>query len=322
MKIIETKLKCAVCGKQSEQKIIESSHTFGAKQHLDTRFDNGVVDKHIQECPYCHYCNFSIDEAETVAKKVVESTSFQTIYQANIDERAKKYICAAMVNEKAKKFVQAGNLYLFATWIFEDNKDLKNATKYRKLAYKNLIKVADKNEDGDLYIECVDLLRKNKEFEKAQELLLKVKTELGNVDDEFKDDEAYLMLNNIINFEEKLINKKDFADHLVEESKVRMSFIDFNCLFLTYSQELSSHSDISIFAPIVYGMKNEYFDAVVKYLKTGKAENLVYGGYSIDKIINAYWGEKLNYIKAVVILDNIEKFSDYGCYIFNPYDVE
>ena len=60
----------------------------------------------------------------------------------------------------------------------------------------------------------------------------------------------------------------------------------------------------------------------VKYLRTGEQENLVYDEYSTDKIIKAYWVENLDYIKAVVILDNIERFGDNGCYVFNPYIVE
>ncbi len=108
----------------------------------------------------------------------------------------------------------------------------------------------------------------------------------------------------------------------MENKNNRITFIDFNNLFMKYSKNLTSHSDISILAPIVYKMKDEYFNAVVNYLKTGNKINLIYGEYSTDKIIKAYWVEKLDYIKAVVILDNIEKFADEGCYIFNPYIVE
>ena len=108
----------------------------------------------------------------------------------------------------------------------------------------------------------------------------------------------------------------------IKENKDRMKFVDFNSMFMKYSKNLTSHSDISIYAPIVYNMKNEYFDAVVKYLQTGEETNLVCGEYSTDKVIKAYWVEKLDYIKAVVILDNIEKLGDNGCYVFNPYIVE
>lgn len=107
-----------------------------------------------------------------------------------------------------------------------------------------------------------------------------------------------------------------------EENKGKMSFVDFNSMFMKYSKNLTSHSDISIYAPIVYNMKDKYFNAVVKYLRTGEQENLVYDDYSTEKIIEAYWVEKLVYIKAVVILDNIERLGDNGCYVFNPYTVE
>ena len=185
-----------------------------------------------------------------------------------------------------------------------------------------MLEIAEKEDKGDIDIQCIDLLRKNKEFDKAQEILKKVRIDLFNVDANYKLTDEYIALKNIVKFEEKLIKSKDSADHLLEESQERMGFVDFHCLFMTYSQNLTSHSDISIFAPIVYNMKNEYFDAVVKYLRTGEQENLVYGEYSTDMIIKSYRGDNLDYIKAVVILDNIEKFGDNGCYIFNPYIVE
>ncbi len=322
MKIEKTKLKCAVCGKQSNQEIVLSQHHFGVKQHLDTRCDNGMVDVPIQECPHCHYSNSSIDTCEEVTKKIVESPAYQAIVSSDLNKKAKSYIQAAIINEKMKNFENAGNLYLFATWVFEDENDNKNATKYRKLAYKNLIKVAEEKDDGDTYLQCTDLLRKNKEFDKANELAHKVFLDATNVDPEYRVTNEYVDLLNIIHFERKLIQNKDSADHLVEESIKAMGFVDFNSLFMKYSKKLKSHSDISVYAPIVYNMKSEYLSAVVNYLRTGEQENLVYGEYSTDMIIKSYWVEKLDYIKAVVILDNIEKLGEDGCYAFHPYEVE
>ncbi len=321
MKIERVNLKCVNCGEESEQEVIYSSHSFGAKQHLDCRFDNGQVVAHIQECPHCHYSNIDIARPSKNAKQVYASAKYQEILNSKFDDKIKNYLKAALVNDKDKEDC-AAQLYLYATWCFEDKKDYKNATKYRKLAYKNLIKLAKKEDNGDIYIQCIDLLRKNKEFDKAKELLVKVRLDLFNVDYNLKLTDEYIAIKNIVKFEEKLIANKDSADHLLEESEARMSFVDFNCLFMEYSKNLTSHSDVSIYAPIVYNMKNEFFDAVVKYLRTGEQENLVYDEYSTDKIIKAYWVEELDYIKAVVILDNIEKLGDNGCYVFRPYEVE
>ena len=55
------------------------------------------------------------------------------------------------------------------------------------------------------------------------------------------------------------------CENCEKENKTRMSFVDFNCLFMEYSKNLTSHSDISIYAPIIYNMKDEYFDALIRF---------------------------------------------------------
>lgn len=218
MKIKIENVKCINCGKESEQQVIYSNHTFGEKQHLDCRLDNGQVVAPIQECPHCHYANIDISYPSENAQKVYASAEYQEILNSNINSNIKNYIKTAFVNEKDKNDNTA-QFYLFATWCFEDQKDYKNATKYRELAYKNLIKIAEKESNGDIYLQCVDLLRKNKEFDKAYELLQKVQQELLSAEPEFKATDEYTVILSIVKFEEKLIKANDYSDHLVEESK-------------------------------------------------------------------------------------------------------
>ena len=99
----------------------------------------------------------------------------------------------------------------------------------------------------------------------------------------------------------------------------RMSFVDFNILFLTCSK--LDNVEVSVYAPIIYTMKNKYFNAVVKYLKTGEQVVVSYKNYSTEKIINSYVS-KPNYIQAVVILNNLEQSSANAPIIFNPDIVE
>ena len=320
MKIIKAKTKCAVCGKESEQEVACSSHTIGAKKHLDCRHDNGQFNAPIQECPHCHYANIDISRLSENAKQVYASVKYQEILNSKFDDKIKNYLKAALVNEKDKEDCTA-QLYLYATWCFEDEKDYKNATKYRKMAYKNLIKIAEKEDNRGIYIQCIDLLRKSKEFDKAKELLVKVRLDLFNTDLRTKLTDEYIAIINIVKLEEKLIANKDSADHLLEESEARMSFVDFKGLFLLYSNFLS-HTASSIYVPIIYQMKDEYFNAVVKYLRTGKQENLVYRSFSTNGIINSYRPEKVDYIQAVIILDNIEKLGDDGYFVFRPHIIE
>lgn len=321
VKIKKVDFKCVNCGKESKQDVVYSRHTFGGEQHLDGRCDNGQVEASIQECPHCNYANIDISRSSKNAKKVYVSAKYQKILNSNFDDKIKNFLKAAFVNE-ADKEECAAQLYLYATWCFEDQKDYKNATKYRKLAYKNLIKVAEKENNVNIYIQCIDLLRKNKEFDNAKNLLIKVNFDLLNSDSNFKLKDEFIVMKNTIRFEDELIANKDSADHLLKEIKLKMSFVDFNCLFMRYAFNFSRNSDFSIYAPIVYNMKDEYFNAVVKYLRTGEEENLIYGDYSTNIIKGAYGVEKLDYIKAVVILDNIEKLGVEGCYAFFPYMVE
>ena len=179
MKKTEVLLKCVNCGVESEQEVIYSSHIFGGTRHLDTRFDNGEVNLNVQVCPNCHYCNFEISTKSKSAKTVMESAEYKTLAKSKLDAQAKQYITAAMVNEQDKKSIEAGRLYLAASWIFEDKKDYKNANKYRQLAVKNLMKNLKKDEDGHLTLQCIDLLRKNKEFDEAQKLLNNLKKDAG-----------------------------------------------------------------------------------------------------------------------------------------------
>lgn len=105
-----------------------------------------------------------------------------------------------------------------------------------------------------------------------------------------------------------------------KKKQERMSFVDFNALFLDRSK--MNNVDVSAYAPIVYGMKNKYFNAVVKYLQNGEQKIVSYKNYSTDLILKSYISSTPNYIQALVILNNIEQSKGNGPIIFNPDIVE
>ena len=57
MKVIQEMNKCIVCGKESEQLVVLSSHSFGPKG-LDGKMVIMYSGTGIQQCPYCNYCNY------------------------------------------------------------------------------------------------------------------------------------------------------------------------------------------------------------------------------------------------------------------------
>lgn len=68
MKLLAQIIKCAFCGMESEQNVRISSSCFG-DMDLDTRpAEMGRYNffEEIQECPHCHYCNFSIESTEAM----------------------------------------------------------------------------------------------------------------------------------------------------------------------------------------------------------------------------------------------------------------
>ena len=126
---------------------------------------------------------------------------------------------------------------------------------------------------------------------------------------------------------DKKKRKEELIYERYEEKKDKLT-LKRDELYKILNEEFSKYCyDYSPLTPLnieilMNNMKDEYFNAVVKYLRTGEEENLIYGDYSTNIIKGAYGVEKLDYIKAVVILDNIEKLGVEGCYAFFPYMVE
>lgn len=100
----------------------------------------------------------------------------------------------------------------------------------------------------------------------------------------------------------------------------KMRFLEFNCLVMEKSK--MERLDCSIYVPIIYKMSKKYFNAAVLYLETGKITNLKVGKISIMDIINGYFCKSDDYLKALVVLNNIEKAKEDAYLVFNPHIVE
>lgn len=93
----------------------------------------------------------------------------------------------------------------------------------------------------------------------------------------------------------------------------RMGFVSFNCDFLAYSG--MTNIGVAVYAPIIYGYEDRYFNACVEFLKTGKETDLEFKSYSTGLIKKSM---KASYIQALVILHNIEHMSNEAPNIYNP----
>lgn len=78
-------------------------------------------------------------------------------------------------------------------------------------------------------------------------------------------------------------------------------------------------TQIAILAPVVYGLSDKYFVACEQYLDSGKETEILFDEYSVLVIKESM---QCTYIEALVILNNLEQFAEYACYIYTPKNVE
>lgn len=97
----------------------------------------------------------------------------------------------------------------------------------------------------------------------------------------------------------------------------RMDFLSFNCDFLTNTA--MTNIGVAVYAPIIYGYEDKYFNACVEFLKTGNETNIEFKSYSTE-LIQETMGA--SYIQALVILHNIEHMPHEAPNIYNPDIVE
>ena len=204
-KIRTITVKCAHCGKESEQQIVLSSSSFGSMD-LDTRppMSAMTLQHEIQECPHCHFCNNSIDNAENNPE--LFSPEYEELSADNtISKDAKKFLMVAMLQAELGDSLRAGESYLKAAWVYDDEYNNEAAIDARKKAAVYLRKHIDATDDGEVALMLVDVLRRAGDFKAATDIIALI----GDTGVEF--------YNNILEFEQSLINKNDVSCHNMGE---------------------------------------------------------------------------------------------------------
>ena len=205
-KIKLKKITCAHCGKESEQYVVLSSCSFGAMD-LDTRPAAPArfnLQYEVQECPHCHYCNYEIAK-EDIDDKDFSPNYLEVLSDTSIAGTVKKFVLAAQLYKEKSDYLQAGILYLKASWACDDNNDSDLSVEYRKLASESLKQHVDFTDDGDAAMVLVDVLRRCGQFVEAQELIKRI----GQTGDE--------TLDALLQYQENLIRNKDTSCHNMEE---------------------------------------------------------------------------------------------------------
>lgn len=203
-------VKCSVCGTVSTQVIPKSVKKYGVPD-IDFRPNDAYrygMKYWAMECPMCGYCNGTLEIKLNADRDFLESDEYRKLGGIKSDdETATKLIRRAISEKKNGSFADAVQSYMYASWVFDDNKNDSLAVECRKASvalmdeHKELF---EKNEN--LILLKADLLRRSGELER-------VISEYGNR--KFSSP----LMQAICNFQVELARKGDKNAHRADEIK-------------------------------------------------------------------------------------------------------
>lgn len=171
----------------------------------------------IQNCPNCGYVAPEI--AEEIENKgeirdLISTNTYKGILEnPNKPILANLFICASIINRKNNNLEELFWHLLKAAWVCDDAGDDVNAASLRKSAITitlemNKAKINFNEPETEIAI-ITDLYRRTAEFEKAKQT---IEENINSIQDE--------RINQILNYQLKLIEKKDVACHSIEEAVI------------------------------------------------------------------------------------------------------
>jgi uncharacterized protein (DUF2225 family) len=212
--------KCYVCQTESEHTIVMSTISMGYAD-LDFRHPEmrrSTLEFDIQRCPNCSYCSYDISVGTTVVKELVISPDYKAIIEnQDLPILVASFLASTMINVRLKKYKSAVRESLSAAWVFDDRGSNPAAQVCRKStaelmmdAFANKQHVS--NHEGQAGQILVDVLRRAEMFTEALAIIKKLRNK------KFISIENKRDIMRLVDFEEKLIIKKDIDAHTIGEA--------------------------------------------------------------------------------------------------------
>lgn len=165
---IQAEVKCWVCGKYSEQRILISTSRFGAPD-LDLRppeMERSAKKYIIQECPHCGYVAIDLSRKTTISKDWLKNTKYISCDNRMFkSEFAKKFYKYYLTSSIIGSIESAYCAVLNAAWECDDVGDVDNAFYCRKKALEEIDKLIESSSKEILVVIKADLLRRTDQFE-------------------------------------------------------------------------------------------------------------------------------------------------------------
>ena len=168
---IDVEKKCACCGHEFTVQEIASTNSFGSCD-LDTRppeMSRSTTRYLVSYCENCGYASYEIDEpcGYTIEQLKQIPDYSEILINDSISQPGKAFLLTAVVFKLNAEYFNAGMTYLRAAWMFDDCMDFEMSKFARENAYEMLSAGLLYEDNINVELMIVDILRRACNFEKA-----------------------------------------------------------------------------------------------------------------------------------------------------------
>jgi hypothetical protein len=205
-------VRCANCGKSSEQTVLESTNAFGSPD-LDLRppeMQRSTMETWLQLCPSCGYCAPDITQAPSDSS-ILQSQGYQAALQNHqFPELVRRFLAYAVALEPSES-AGAAQAYLQAAWVCDDGGLVDQARECRQRAcarFRALQPLTDTERGVTTGAVFVDVLRRSGQLHEAASecrALLSYRS-------------ATPVHRTVLEYQQQLIAQGDTSAHTVSES--------------------------------------------------------------------------------------------------------
>ncbi len=221
MKLDFVNVKCAICGEESEQAVLLSNTVLG-KPDLDMKPNGSMssLGEGIQECPFCHYCNYNIGEFNQERFKTTleplaiwnSDEDIQDIIENEPEEDARKFRIMAEIYYGNLDYNMTYAMLVKAYWCSNIE---KNKNQYREDAL-NIFRYTLLEDEIKRYIQLSDISRQKQDFKSAKNYLEIAKKLYDDLPIDASA-ESTKLFEDSFDFEDELISSKDTNRHSLDE---------------------------------------------------------------------------------------------------------
>ena len=213
--LYEEKVRCGVCGTESEYTGIGSTNAFGSAD-LDTRppeMKRSTIFAWVRRCPECGYCDSDVSKSRPDSKAVTSGEEYRNqLNNPAFPELANSFLCKAVLDREAKDYGSATWALIHAAWACDDSDCPSQAMACRgkaadmhMLAETERQQVAEQSGAGTAIL--VDLLRRSGRLDQARELIAARRAAVTED-----------IIVRVLDFEVALIEKGDVSCHTIAEA--------------------------------------------------------------------------------------------------------